>query len=45
MQWNRALELLDEMKGNRISPNTMTYNAAVRACSRCEQWEEALELA
>merc|ERR1712137_1450706 len=36
--------LLDEMKKNNIAPNTITYNAAISACEKGEQWQEALRL-
>ena len=42
--WRKALELLEEMKENGITPNGYTYSAAIAACGNGSQWEKALEL-
>jgi len=32
------------MRGEYVQRNTITYNAAIRACEKGEQWQQALEL-
>jgi pentatricopeptide repeat protein len=43
-QWERALELLSEMRERGIEPNVITYSAAISACEKGSKWERALEL-
>ena len=43
-QWERALELLEEMKSSGIEPDVISYSAAISACEKGGQWERALEL-
>ena len=43
-QWERALELLSEMRERGLEPDVITYNAAISACEKGLQWERALEL-
>jgi pentatricopeptide repeat protein len=40
--WQRALELLDEMEKNGVTPNAITYSVAITACGNGGQWEKAL---
>lgn len=42
--WQKALDLLDEMKTNGINPNSVTYSVAISACGNGGQWEKALDL-
>ena len=42
--WERALELLGEMRQHGLEPNVITYNAAISACAKGSQWGHALEL-
>ena len=44
MQWQKALELLSEMQGRGVPPNTVTYNAAISACEKGKEPGKALEL-
>ena len=39
-----AKALLRKMEGRGLSPNVITYNAAISACEKGEQWEYALAL-
>ena len=43
-QWERALELLEEMAARGVAPSVITYSAAISACKKGGQWERALEL-
>jgi len=43
-QWERALELMNEMRQRGVEPNVITYSAAISACEMGSQWERALEL-
>ena len=36
-QWQRALELLEEMKAAGVAPNVISYNAAISACEKGQQ--------
>ena len=42
--WQKAQQLLGEMKGKGIEPNVVTYTAAISACRVGAKWERALEL-
>ena len=43
-KYEKALELLAEMRKHGLEPNIITYNAAISACENCKQDEKALEL-
>merc|ERR1712118_57970 len=43
-QWERALSLLDEMRERGVSPDVISFNAAISACEKGGQWERALSL-
>lgn len=43
-QWERALELLEQMQAQGVRPEAITFNAAISACEKCQQWERALGL-
>ena len=43
-QWEKALSLLDEMRNERVKPNTIVYSAAISACGVAGEWEAALEV-
>ena len=43
-QWEKALDLLQEMTSNGIKPNVISYNTAISACEKGNQWEKALDL-
>ena len=32
------------MRGGRVQRDTITYNSAISACEKGEQWQQALEL-
>ena len=36
-QWQRALQLMEEMQAKGIPANTTTYNTAIRACEKGRQ--------
>ncbi len=38
--WGR----LDEMQAKGLTPDVITYNAAISACDKGRQWQEALRL-
>ena len=33
-RWQYALELLEEMRKDRVAPNTVTYNSLLSACAQ-----------
>ena len=33
-RWQLALELFDRMQGERVSPNTITFNSVMNACAK-----------
>ena len=43
-EWEKALELQDEMQQRRLEPDVISFNAAVSACEKVGQWEIALQL-
>ena len=40
-----ALELVREMVWQGLAPNVISYNAAISACEKGQQWEKGLERA
>ena len=44
MQWNQALELLREMRQDRVALDTATFNSSISACGKGVEWKQALEL-
>jgi len=43
-QWQRALELFQQMQDNHVQPTTITCTSVVSACKVCGQWQEALSV-
>jgi len=43
-RWNEALALLDEMRHTGIVPDVITYSAAICACEKGQQHQQALHL-
>ena len=43
-QWEKALDLLQEMMDHGIKPNVVSYNSAISACKKGEKWEKAIDL-
>ncbi|CAK9100046.1 Pentatricopeptide repeat-containing protein At2g31400 [Durusdinium trenchii] len=43
-QWQRCLELLQEMEESEVLPNSATVNSVIEACERSCQWQLALLL-
>lgn len=43
-QWQRAIELLEEVRRSGSKPDVVTYSAAVSACEKCRRWDNALAL-
>jgi pentatricopeptide repeat protein len=43
-QWEKALQLLEEMRAKDVEPNVITYNATTSACEKGGQCEKALQL-
>ena len=43
-QWERALELLEEMKRTDVQPDVVSYSAVISACEKGGQWERTLAL-
>lgn len=39
-QWEKALEILAEMKELGVTPDYFTYSAAITACRQGGQWEK-----
>jgi hypothetical protein len=37
-QWQLGLELVGTMRGLRVRPDLVTYNAAMRGCQGAKQW-------
>ena len=40
----RALQILEEMQARHIALDVITFNAAVSACGKWQQWQRALQL-
>jgi hypothetical protein len=40
----KALDLFREMQDREIDPSVMTYNAAISACEKRDQWEKGMIL-
>jgi pentatricopeptide repeat domain-containing protein 1 len=43
-QWQRAVEVFEEMETARVKPDDITYNALISACEKGAQWERAVEV-
>eukprot|EP00434_Breviolum_minutum_P025667 symbB.v1.2.022682.t1/scaffold2025.1/size93651/5 len=43
-EWRSALNILWEMKGRKLSADTIACSAAISACEKAAQWEVALQL-
>jgi pentatricopeptide repeat protein len=43
-QWQRALDLLKEMREQDVQPDLPCFNAAISACEKGSQYQRALEL-
>ena len=43
-QWERALSLLDEMRECGVTPNAISFSAAISACENGGKWERSLSL-
>ena len=43
-QWQQALALLDQMREKDVTPDVITYNAAISAREKGGQWQQALAL-
>lgn len=42
--YNKALQLLDEMQRKGVEKNEVTFSSAISACEKCGQWRKALDL-
>lgn len=42
--WLRAMDLLEQMKKDKISPDGFSFSSAISCCGAEGRWEEALEL-
>jgi len=42
--WQQALGSFERMRGEYVQRNTITYSAAIRACEKGGQLQQALEL-
>ena len=40
-QWEKALQLLDEMQQRRLEPDVISFNAAISACEKSFHHREA----
>jgi pentatricopeptide repeat domain-containing protein 1 len=43
-QWEKALQLLEEMRAKGVEPDVILYSASISACEKGGQWEKALQL-
>lgn len=39
-QWEKALEMLDDMRRQGLTPDDFTYTAAIAACRQGRQWDK-----
>ena len=39
--FEQTLDLLAEMRRINLAPDVIIYNAAIRACEKCKQWQHA----
>lgn len=39
-QWEKALEMLEDMRRHGITPDDFTYTAAIAACRQGGQWDK-----
>ena len=44
MEWERALELLEEMRERGLKPDVISCSAAISACEKGGKWQSAVEL-
>ena len=42
--WQKALEIFDDLMGRDLEPTMYTYNAMISACAKARQWQKAVEL-
>lgn len=42
-QWEKALEMLADMKEHGVTPDDFTYTAAIAACRQGRQWDKVNE--
>lgn len=42
--WKKAIELLDEMKADRVWPDKYSYSSAITCCASGARYEEAINL-
>eukprot|EP00438_Fugacium_kawagutii_P017988 Skav229938 [mRNA] locus=scaffold4282:38408:39781:+ [translate_table: standard] len=42
--WSKALQILQQLRCNRLGLSCISYGAAISACEACEEWEVALLL-
>ena len=43
-QWEKALQLFQEMRTNGIEPNVISYGATISACEKGGQWDKAMHI-
>jgi pentatricopeptide repeat protein len=43
-EWELALQLFEEMRGEGCVPNVISYNSLITACAQGAQWEKAAEV-
>merc|ERR1719399_1298670 len=43
-QWQRALDLFEEMQSHGLQADVITYNATISACGQGRQWQRAVGL-
>eukprot|EP00752_Nemacystus_decipiens_P002534 g2377.t1 len=43
-KWKPAVDLLDTMRREGLTPDGFSYSTAISACKNCGQWETALEI-
>ena len=43
-QWEKALQLLNEMALFFAAPNAVIFNAAISSCEKAGQWQLAVQL-